>query len=140
MHKLYYQSGCCLDFNHSLTLSGDDELPIIDFNKLVKKALNNIYHKRGGTGDIDPALFELNNSPLQKGIDKTFASAGVEFGKRNKVFIDQFKHNTSIFSAFKTHKQGDELAKLMLDEGGKQRTFNEFKKAAILPLHILTQK
>lgn len=110
-------------------MAGDDDLPIVDFNRLVKKALNNIYHKRGGVGDIDPALFELNNTPLQKGIDKTFGSAGVEFGKKNKVFIDQFKHNTSIFAAFKSHKQGDELAKLMLDEKGNQRSFSEFRKA-----------
>lgn len=111
-------------------MAGDDDLPIVDFNRLVKKALNNIYHKRGGVGDIDPALFELNNTPLQKGIDKTFGSAGVEFGKKNKVFIDQFKHNTSIFVAFKTHKQGDELAKLMLDEKGNQRSFSQFERAS----------
>lgn len=74
-------------------------------------------------------MFELNNTPLQKGIDKTFSSAGVEFGKRNKVFIEQFKHNTSIFAAFKSHKQGEELARMMLDENGKQRTFSQFRKA-----------
>lgn len=132
INTLYYHSGCCLDNSlHTYTLDADtDDLPIIDTNRLLNKALNNIYRKRGGTGNIDPALFELNNKPLQEGIDKTFSVAGVEFGKRNKDFIDQFKYNTSVFAAFKAHKETDELSKLVINEKGDLRPWHEFRKLA----------
>lgn len=108
----------------------DVDYNIIDTNSLLNKALNNIYRKRGGTGYIETNLFELNNKPLQNGIDKTFKKAGVEFGKRNEAFINEFKHNTSVFAAFKTHKEQNELAKLLLNEKGDLRPWHEFRKEA----------
>lgn len=125
IHKLYYDSGCCTFHSHKLS---QEEPPIIDSSRLIKKVLNRIYKKRGGTGEIDLALFELNNTPLQKGIDLTMKSAGVEFGKKNQGFIDQFKYNTAIFSAFKSHKESEELIKLLINEKGDLRSFHEFKK------------
>lgn len=55
---------------------------------------------------------------------------GVEFGKTNKTFINQFKTNTAIFAAFKSHEEQTQLNKLMLDEKGKLRSFYDFRKAA----------
>lgn len=134
INTLYYHSGCCLGVDDLDKITAQDlsdvDYNIIDTERLLNKALNNIYRKRGGTGYIEPNLFELNNKPLQNGIDKTFKKAGVEFGKRNEVFIDQFKHNTSVFAAFKTHKEQNELAKLMLNEKGDLRPWHEFRKEA----------
>lgn len=121
------ECGCGRDQIHSLILSGDD-VENLNSDKLLKKALNNIYRRQGGSGEIDPYLFELNNRPLQEAIDKTFSSAGVEFGKRNEVFINQFKYNTSVFAAFKSHAEGQELAKLIINEKGDLRPFYEFEK------------
>lgn len=116
---------------HSLTLSDDgDEPPIIDTSKLINKALKNIYKNRGGKGSINPSLFRANNEPLQQGIDKTVKAAGVEFGKKNEGFIRQFKHNTAVFAAFKSHKEHRELSKLILNEKEDLRSFSEFKKLA----------
>lgn len=130
IRQLYYdpKCGCGRDQLHTLTLSGDEGIEDLSSDKLLKKALNNIYRRRGGSGEIDPYLFELNNRPLQAAIDKTFSAAGVDFGKRNEAFINQFKHNTSIFAAFKSHAEGEELAKLILNEKGDLRTFHEFEK------------
>ncbi|NDW10465.1 hypothetical protein D0T56_12460 [Dysgonomonas sp. 520] len=111
-------------------MDASDSIPDDKFNRLLNKALNNIYKKRGGVGEIDPTLFELNNRPLQNAIDRTFSAMGVEFGKRNEDFINQFKYNTSVFAAFKSHKEADELIKLTIDEKGDLRSFHEFEKLA----------
>lgn len=131
---MYYRSGCCLSIDDldDITMRdiSDVDYNIIDTERLLNKALNNIYRKRGGTGYIEPDLFTLNNKPLQSGIDKTFKKAGVEFGKRNEDFIDQFKHNAAVFACFKTHKEQTELARLMLNDQGDLRPWHDFRKEA----------
>lgn len=59
-------------------------------------------------------------------------SAGVEFGRENAEFIKQLKNNTGVFSAFKAHAETAEIAKLLINEDGKLRSFSEFKKEALL--------
>ncbi len=66
---------------------------------------------------------------MQQGIDKSFIQMGVEFGKTNKTFINQFKTNTAIFAAFKSHEEQTQISKQILDENGKLRSFYNFKKA-----------
>jgi hypothetical protein len=55
---------------------------------------------------------------------------GAEFGKRNETFIAEFKYNTAVFAAFKTHREQQSLVKLLLNEKGDLRSFHEFRKAA----------
>ena len=100
------------------------------FDTLVEQAIQNIYKKQGGTGmvEIDPALFALNNRPLQAAADRTFKTFGTEFGRRNGRFISQFKDNTAIFAAFKSHSEAATLSKLILDGNGNLRSFHEFRK------------
>ena len=78
--------------------------------------------------EIDPALFALNNRPLQAAADRTFKTFGTEFGRRNGRFISQFKDNTAIFAAFKSHSEAATLSKLILDGNGNLRSFHEFRK------------
>jgi len=128
-----YHIGC--DCGDCVTLADGNEDNVQfgqSFGSLVEQALQNIYKRAGGSGEveIDPHLFSLNNIPLQKGTDKTFASFGVEFGERNERFISQFKDNTAIFAAFKSHKEAETLSKLIRNEKGDLRSFYEFQKVA----------
>lgn len=58
--------------------------------------------------------------------------AGVSFKDtwKYKELATYLRENAGEFAAFKNHAEQRELAKLMLDENGKPRTFSQFKKAA----------
>lgn len=104
----------------------------VNVDKLFDQALRNIYKKKGGKIPlIEENLFHISNTAYQKGIDQQFAAAGVEFGKKNQHFIDEFKTNAAVFSAFKNHRQTTEIAEQLLDETGNLRSFHEFKKAVL---------
>ena len=67
---------------------------------------------------------------MRTGIESAFKAAGVEFGKKNIDFINQFKYNASVFSAFKNHRQTGEIVSLLTDADGKLRSFSQFRKEA----------
>lgn len=111
----------------------------IDINKLFEEALKEIYQKYGinadapsplerAGGEVSKPLFDITNKTLQSGIDKTFS---VEFGKTDPEFIQQFKENTAVFSAFKAHRQGNEIAAQLLDANGNLRSYYDFRKAVL---------
>lgn len=100
----------------------------INLNKLINEAIRLIY---GGDNDIvNKELFNISNNALQNAVNYVFDSEP-EFGKNNREFINEFKFNTAIFSAFKNHKQTEEIKNLMTDENGNLRPFYKFKKLAI---------
>ncbi len=104
----------------------------INIDKLFEQALKEIYDQYGVNPNdipiVSKPLFDITNQSLQKGIDKTFS---VEFGKTDPEFINQFKTNTAIFSAFKSHAQGNEIVAQLLDENGDLRSFDKFRKAVV---------
>lgn len=116
----------------TINLADANETPYtIDISKLFDKALREIYGKRAEWPLIEQHLFEITNKPLQDGIQQEFGKMGMEFGKKNEAFIDEFKHNASVFAAFKNHQQTQEIAGLLTDETGRLRPYHEFKKLAL---------
>lgn len=116
----------------------------VDINALFNRAIEDIYKQHGYDapsptertgGEVDKSLFEISNTAFQKAINTQFTKAGAEFGKKNEAFIDEFRHNASVFAAFKTHRQTKEIVGQLLDEKGELRSFHEFKKA-VLGSHI----
>lgn len=116
-----------------ITLKDDDAGKYsIDLNKLLQEALNEIYGNETAGKDqpvVSKPLFDISNNALQHGIDKVFSNP--DFGKKNRDFIDEFKHNTAVFSAFKNHRQTNDIIALLHDEEGNLRPFWEFKKLAL---------
>jgi hypothetical protein len=104
----------------------------INIDKLFEQALKEIYAEYGiDPKDMPPVnktLFDISNKSLQKGIDKAFS---VEFGKSDPEFINQFKTNAAVFAAFKTHAQGKEIVAQLIDENGKLRSFDKFRKEVL---------
>ncbi|MDR2764736.1 MAG: DUF935 family protein [Tannerella sp.] len=116
----------------SITLADGDVAVDIDVASLLAKALKELYAKagEGRAPVVEKHLFDITNTALQEGIDKTFSRAGLEFGKKNPDFIEQFKYNAAVFSAFKNHKQTREMVDLLHDEKGNLRSFADFRKRA----------
>lgn len=75
---------------------------------------------------VSPAVFEVNNKALQEGIDKVFDDP--EFGKKNQAFVDEFKRNTSVWAAFKSHSQTQAMIDALYDEDGNIISFWAWKK------------
>lgn len=104
----------------------------LNVDKLFDQALRNIYRKKDGKIPlVEENLFNISNTAYQKAIDGQFKAAGVEFGKKNQSFINEFKTNASVFAAFKNHRQTVEIAGQLMDENGNLRSFHEFKKAVL---------
>lgn len=95
----------------------------IDIAPLIQEALRSLYD--GEELDAFEQLFMANDTPLQKGLDLAFEDVDDELSE----FVDEFKYNTSVFNAFKTHSESKALQDAMLDENGNLRSFSKFKKA-----------
>lgn len=101
----------------------------MDTGNLVEKALFNIYKKKVNVKtEIEPNLFNITYKQLNLAVDKGFA--GIEFNKPNDEFIYQLKHNNAVFSAFKVHREQNDIALQLLDGDGKLKSFAQFKKDA----------
>ena len=76
--------------------------------------------------DIDPDLFEATRSALdnaaREGVGK------IAYGHPDHDFYEQLKHNNAVFAAFKTHRQQNELAALLVDENGTPKSFAQVKR------------
>lgn len=103
----------------------------IDVRELLEQAIKEVY---GGGVNPDEAIldsiFKANNEPLQKGISGAFSSTA-GFGERNPEFIDEFRHNTAVFAAFKSHAQQQALVQALIDDDGNLRSFREFRRVAL---------
>ena len=104
----------------------------INIDKLFEQALKEIYAEYGiDPKDMPPVskpLFDITNKSLQQGIENSFS---VAFGESDPEFINQFKTNAAVFSAFKTHAQGKEIIARLMDEKGELRSFDKFRKAVL---------
>lgn len=104
----------------------------IDLNKLLQEALDEVYNNEKGGKEqpiVSEPLFKISNDALQQGINSVFSEP--EFGKKNEEFINEFRHNTAVFAAFKNHQQTNDILALLYDEDGNLRSFREFKKLAL---------
>ena len=112
-----------------------------NIDKLFEQALKDIYAEYGVTMGhteygvtmghaplLNKSLFDISNKALQHGIDNSFS---VEFGKTDPEFINQFKTNAAVFSAFKSHAQGKEIVAQLIDEKGDLRSFDKFRKSVL---------
>lgn len=116
----------------SLNLADSSTSFTANIDKLFEQAIKDIYKQYGvdpkGMSPVSKPLFDISNSALQKGIDTSFSA---EFGKADPDFINQFKTNAAVFSAFKSHAQQNEIAAQLIDKDGNLRSYYEFKKAVL---------
>ena len=116
---------------HSIT--GEIELAddyAINIDKLFEEALKEVYSEatvEEARRALSPSLFKLTNDPLQHAVESTFSEP--QFGKPEPDFLNEFKYNTGVFSAFKAHAEQELLVSMLLDEEGNLRSFHKFRKA-----------
>ncbi len=76
--------------------------------------------------EIEPNLYGATAKTYRKAVDEGFGR--VEFGHPDYDFVQALKTNTDVLAAFKTHRQQNDIASLMLDENGKLKPFDRFRQ------------
>ena len=95
-------------------------------DKEIEEILSRIYSgELNPTEDIEETLFEITLNKLNEAVDLSFSL----IYEANKDFINELKYNNEVFAAFKTHKQQNDLAALLVDEDGELRSFVKFREA-----------
>ena len=117
INSLYYQDGETPTDNAGFSLS----------DKIRDRILERLRSKGFDVEkDIDPDLFAHTFDSISKGVDKGFGK--VEYNTPDAAFLNELRHNCMVFAAFKTHRQQNELHALLLDEDGKRKGFDQFRK------------
>ena len=108
----------------------DDPRHAISFDAdTIANALVNIYQKKYGNGrELEPTLFEKTKEILGGAVNKGWNAGGSPATDKNSAFIDALRHNTDVFSAFRTHKMQSDIAAQLLDSKGKLKPFGQFVK------------
>lgn len=128
MDKLYsggYGHTCGAGCSHTF-VNATDPFELVN-NELFEKALLNIFAERVNVAsEIEPNLFNATFGVLDNAIGETFGT--VQWGDPNYEFVNELRYNTAVFSAFKTHDQQNEIAKLLVDDKGSLKSYAQFKK------------
>ena len=96
-------------------------------DKALKKALKRIYEKDvNPMNDIEENLFNAVFNTMSGAVDKGFGIP--DSTDPDADFYEALKHDAAVFSAFKTHRWQNDIARQMLDEKGKLKSFEQFKK------------
>lgn len=80
----------------------------------------------GVKDQIEPNLYKISSKTYRQAVDEGFGI--VKFGEPDYDFVNALKHNTDVLAAFKTHRQQNDIAALMLDENGKLKPFSRFRQ------------
>ena len=117
MNDLYYE-----DRNVAATF---------DFSKdVLRRALLNIYSKKfHPLTDIEENLFNevwriINHATDTKG-DRKLSYTHTDNGA---AFQKEIIHGNAVFSAFKVHRMGKDMARLLLDQDGNLKPFEQWSK------------
>lgn len=98
--------------------------------KLSDKVRDRILNRLRSKGfdvdkEIDPDLFAHTFDLLDKALD-VFGTP--EWGTPDRDFLEALRHSEAVFAAFKTHRQQKELHSQLLDEKGRMKSFDRFRK------------
>ena len=92
-------------------------------DRYVKKAIRDLYRKHvDPKREADPALFEGILQNFNKAVDVSVNS------KKHGGFAHELCTNNEVYSAFRSHRMGRDMAAKMLDEDGKLKSFTKFRE------------
>lgn len=92
-------------------------------DRYVKKAIRDLYRKQvDPKREADPALFEGILQNFNKAVDASVNS------KKHGGFAHELRTNNEVYSAFRSHRMGRDMAAKMLDEDGKLKSFTKFRE------------
>ena len=99
-------------------------VPFTFDSKIIEQALRNIQSRQLDTRrQIDPGLFSEVRRIMTAAVETGYQAPDPDSG-----FLQQLRNNAEVFSAFKAHRMGRDMASQLLDEDGNVKPFERFRK------------
>lgn len=135
---LHQQDNCCQQIHNLLSPSpqGRDGVGLrlgFDLTDVFERAIREVYDRKIKLGELHADLWRATADELLKGIDegtgKTYTN--MPYTDPDKEYIAQLRQNAMTFAAFKNHANMTDMFKLLTDQSGKPRSWNDFKAEAL---------
>lgn len=97
-------------------------------DKMRERILQRIHRGFNVKDEIDPDLFSFTLESLNEAVETGVNDP--QLGDPDPSFLKELKYNNAVFAAFKTHREQNDLAALLIDEEGRPRSFDSFRKAS----------
>lgn len=122
--------GCC---HHHKEQGQSEELKMSEnLQKLIAKAVKNIFDKKVKAGDLVKELWQYNVDRLIQAVEKGFGKKYAKISTKDKDYelMQKLRKNIYVYAAFKNHHNVADMVKALDDGKGNIASFADFKAKA----------
>lgn len=80
---------------------------------------------------ISPEIWEHEFRQMSDALADGYGKTGVEWGGKDWAFFQNLRYNTAVFDAFKCNREIKEAHKLLMNDDGTAKTWEEFRRDAM---------
>lgn len=81
--------------------------------------------------DIAPEVWEHEFLQMSDALADGYGKTGVEWGGTDWAFFQNLRYNTAVFDAFKCNREIKDIHKLLMNDDGTAKTWEEFRRDAM---------
>ena len=82
-------------------------------------------------GGISPEVWEHEFRQMSDALADGYGKTGVEWGGTDWAFFQNLRYNTAVFNAFKCNREIKDIHKLLMNDNGTAKTWEEFRRDAM---------
>lgn len=101
------------------------------WNKVIERIAKELHSGKLKPSDLDQELVQKTYETLNKGVSEGYGAKYHQYNAQNSTTVQKIQQNIYQFSAAKTYQQLAEYNGYLVDENGKERSFNDFKKLVL---------
>lgn len=80
---------------------------------------------------ISPEVWEHEYKQMSDALADGYGKTGVEWGGKDWAFFQNLRYNTAVFDAFKCNREIKDAHKLLMNDDGTAKTWEEFRRDAM---------
>ena len=92
--------------------------------------LKRLFKTKRPTG-ISPEVWEHEYKQMSDALSEGYGKTGVEWGGTDWAFYQNLRYNTAVFDAFKCNREIKDIHKLLVNDDGTAKTWEEFRRDAM---------
>lgn len=77
---------------------------------------------------VSPEIWEHEYTQMSDALADGYGKTGVEWGGTDWAFFQNLRYNTAVFDAFKCNREIKDVHKLLMNEDGTAKTWEEFRR------------
>lgn len=89
---------------------------------------------------ISPEVWEHEYTQMAEALTDGYGKTGVEWGGTDWAFLQNLRYNTAVFDAFKCNQEVKEAARLLTNDDGSMKTWEEFRRDALRVCEMYNQR